>query len=119
MSRSMRAVREVYGAATDTFVPPDAAVYVLRAIAALAGCHVEDDDYGDKTSVCVQQGAQFLDFVESPGLTAGTLRTPESAVEDVEEGQLESLVQNLKTHAADWRTLVDPDGGTLTIYVDN
>lgn len=65
----------------------------------------------------VSQGAALLDFIESPEFTAEAM-LGEEELDGVDEGELRSLVENLKVHAPSWRAFVNTESGYLTINLD-
>jgi hypothetical protein len=118
MSKAMRAVQERHGPATDLFVEPSDAVYVINLAATAVGSGVDETQYGDVTAVCVYGGAAFLDHLAGPDFTPESLAAEDETVAELSESDLASLVANMKTHAASWRELLGEEG-SLTIYVDN
>lgn len=124
MSKAMRPVIEKHGPATDLFVEPTDAIYVINVVAIRVGTGVDEFQYGDVTSVNVHDGAAFLDHVAGPDFTAESLAEEDSTIAELREGgeheedDLARLVKNMKAHAPAWRELL-AECGSLTVYVDN
>jgi len=70
---SFRPVKEVWGEHSSCFVDAGLMLRVLLAIAVEAGSHGEAHEYGDKTSIWVEEGANSLT------LSAMNASSPQSA----------------------------------------
>jgi hypothetical protein len=114
MSLSMRPVREQWGEATSLFLNTDTVVDLLANVAHSLGIAYGLNDTDQGAEVIIHEGGKFLDHVESEEFTPTTAQRLLNKT--VDEGDLASLVQNLKSLAENWRGFLDED--ELRILVD-
>ena len=113
-----RAVREVWGAHSATFVDSYSLVGMLTEIADEKELACDDQNYGDKTMFWVADGKAFLDAVKSLNDTDFE-RYGLAAAEDSGSNPAVALIQNMKALADQWLAeSLNPDG-SLRFYIDD
>jgi len=119
MSKSFRPVRETQGQFSGIFIEPDQLVALLHDLAAHVGTASDEFTYGESIVVWIEDGRKALDYIERDR-RFNARSFAESLVEqgvEVNEGDLESLVHNMKAYAPEWRNQIGEDG-ELNFYVD-
>ncbi len=118
MSLSFRPVKEVWGEHSSCFVDADLMLRVLLAIAVEAGSHGEAYEYGDKTSIWVEEGSKVLDFISNERVfTAERIARAVGLKKARHLNDLKFLVSNMQILADKWRDSIDTHGA-LTFYID-
>jgi hypothetical protein len=116
MSLSFRPVNEVWGEHSSCFVHADLLLRVLHEIATAAGTGSQESTYGDKTSVWIESGSKFLDFIRSErAFTADRIARMLGLKRNLND--LKSLVSSMQVLADSWQTSIDAHGA-LTFYID-
>jgi dihydroxyacetone kinase-like predicted kinase len=113
MSMNFRAVREEWGESSSLFVDHEDLITIICHTADAAGTMSSAEEYGEVTSVWIDNGRKFLEYVH-------TTLTPEEAHSYVPNAELESvkcLVGNMKQLASRWLLQCDKHG-CLHFYID-
>ena len=119
MSLSFRPVKEIWGEHSSCFVDADLMLRVLLTIAVEAGSRGETYEYGDKTSIWVEDGGKLLDFIRNERLfTAERIARTLGLNEVHYVNDLKFLVSNMQILADKWRDSIDVHGA-LTFYIDS
>lgn len=107
MSHSFRPVREIWGHPSSSFLAHDELIDFLSENAEKARTHTEIFEYGEVTSVYIENGDAFLRHFEIG-----------NAIYSGDDQSADSVIHNIKNLASEWRKLIDPNHGSLTFYVD-
>lgn len=120
MSNSFRPYREQWGQHSSSFMPTGQVYEVFSELAQRAGASLEDSwDHGDCLGIKIQRASALLDYLDQmdPAQELVALRTTNS-FDDVENGDLEALLGNMKSYAADWYSMIDNDDDTICFLID-
>ncbi len=118
MSLSFRPVNEMRGEHSSCFVDADLMLQVLLTIATEAGSRGEAYEYGDKTSIWVEDGGKLIDFICNERLfTAERIARALELKKAHHLNDLKFLVSNMQILADKWRDSIDAHGA-LTFYID-
>jgi hypothetical protein len=118
LSRYFYPINEVRGEPSACFMECENVVRLFHEVAATAGTSSEESIYGEVTSVWIEDGKKFLDYVahdEEFGSHSVEKRLAEQGV-TVELGDLDSLIGNMKNLVDEWRHSIR-EHGDLIFYV--
>ncbi len=113
MSLSFRPVREEWGEACSCFIDADDVVRLLRRVADVLEIPSEHYNYADTVSVWIENGAKFLDYLESRRFTTASL----AVLTRLRPKAIRPLVGNMKALSPAWRRAIGAHG-ELHFYVD-
>ncbi len=118
MSLRFRPVKEVWGEPASCFVNADLMLRVLLTIATEAGSRGEAYEYGDKTSIWVEDGGKLLDFIRNERLfTAERIARALELNKARQLNDLKFLASSMRVLADKWRESIDANGA-LIFYID-
>lgn len=119
MSASFRPVIEKWGPSSDCFIKSDAVEEVLTSlsIAACTNDNVATNEYDDFNVVRIEDGKRFLDYIDSKSVDQ-LLSESSEIVDQAEQDNVRSLLDNIKSLSSEWRQLIDDSDGSLRFYVD-
>jgi hypothetical protein len=121
MSLSFRAVKEEWSEATDHFVEREVLLGILGDIAARVSSSYQEIEYGEVTSVWIEKGKEFLDYVGTDGRfnsASVSASLEENGFGAFNSGDLKILLQSMKNLVPKWLLSVDQTDGSLRFYVD-
>lgn len=116
MSTCFRPVKEIWGQHSSCFVTQDTLLLVLHEIATLSGSSSEAHAYGDKTSVWIEHGGKFLDFVGNKRAFTAERIARMLSLGANQLNDLKFLVSTMQVLADEWRSSIDVHGA-LMFYV--
>lgn len=119
MSKSFRAVKEIWNAHSSCFIEPEKLTVLLHDLAARVGTASEEHEYGDKQAVWLEDGRKVLDYMEADE------RFSAASFQDSLEEQgiifnkndLIALIDNMQSLSKQWRTSIGKQG-ELVFYID-
>lgn len=117
MGICFRPVNEQWGKPSSCFVTPNTLLRILHEIATQSGSSSEAHAYGDKTSVWIENGGKFLDFVGNQRAFTAERVARMLGLDDDQLNDLKFLVSNMQVLADEWRASIGAHG-SLTFYVD-
>lgn len=119
MSQSFRAVKEIWNTHSSCFVEPGELIALLHDLAARVGSASDEQQYGDKNAVWIEDGNKVLDYMEADErLSAASFK--DSLEEQgifINESDLTSLIGNMRSLAKQWRSSIG-EHGELVFYID-
>ena len=119
MSQSFRAVKEIWNAHSSCFIEAEKLMVLLHDLAARAGTASDEHEYGDKQAVWLENGRKVLDYMEADErFNAASFKdSMEEQAVVVNENDLASLIDNMRSLVKQWRTSLG-EHGELVFYID-
>jgi hypothetical protein len=119
MSQCFRPVKEIWNTHSSCFIESETLIALLHDLAARVGTASDDHTYGDNMAVWFENGNKVLDYMErDPRFN------PDSYQESLDEqgvqvsrDDLASLLGNMRSLAAEWRSSIGAQG-ELVFYID-
>jgi hypothetical protein len=119
MSRSFRAVKEIWNAHSSCFIEPEKLIALLHDLAARVGTASDEHEYGDKQAVWLENGKTVLDYIEADErFSAASFRdSMEEQGVIIDKNDLTTLIDNMRSLAKQWRSSIG-EHGELMFYID-
>jgi hypothetical protein len=119
MSRSFRAVKEIWNIHSSCFVEPAKLIVFLHDLAARVGTVSDEHEYGDNQVVWFENGRRVLDYMEADErFSAASFRDSlEEQGIAVNRNDLLALIDNMRGLSKQWRSSIGKHG-ELVFYID-
>src|SRR6267154_17196 len=118
MGLSFRPVKETWNIFSPCFIEAEQLTKLLVALADRVDTNSHERFYGDNTAVWIEDGARVLEFIETDqSFDFDFVTTSLGEGIEIDRGAINSLVENMKTLAAERRSSIG-ERGELVFYVD-
>ena len=119
MSRSFRAVKEIWNTHSSCFIEPEQLIVLLHDLAARLGTASDEHGYGDNLVVWLENGRKILDYIETDErFSADSFRDSlEEQGVAVDKNDLIAVIGNMRSLSKQWRSSIGKYG-ELVFYID-
>jgi hypothetical protein len=119
MSKSFRAVKEIWNAHSSCFIEPEKLTVLLHDLAARVGTASDEHEYGDNQVVWLENGRKIMDYMEADErFSANSFKdSMEEQGIAVNQNGLTTLLDNMRSLSKQWRSSIG-EHGELVFYID-